>query len=236
MVFAPERDDPYGRAAAGERDDTVRVKARAVHEDAASEVPAGGDDLPSVLRPVERADLGAAYHLTACGTDLPLEHTTHRTVICDPLLRHQDRGGAPYVRLDLLSLGPGESAQSFKPVGPPALEHRVEPWQLLGPRCDHELAADLVRDSVMQAELRHATDSRAGESRLGGARRVLEAGVQHAAVVGALVLGDRLLLLEHAHRSGVPLQQGMRRRQPDDATADDGEVHVGGAGHGEPTR
>ena len=29
--------------------------------------------MPPVLRPAERADLGAAYHLTACGTDLPLE-------------------------------------------------------------------------------------------------------------------------------------------------------------------
>ena len=57
--------------------------------------------------------------------------------------------------------------------------------------------------------------------------RVVDARVDHAGVVAALVRGEAVLLLQHHHRGvRAPLEQGQGGGQPDDAAADDGVLTV----------
>ena len=70
------------------------------------------------------------------------------------------------------------------------------------------------------------------QARLAAARRVVQAGVQHARVAPALVLcHGRLLLQQDDAEARPPFGDLEGRRQPDEAAADDADV-VGGGEHG----
>ena len=127
------------------------------------------------------------------------------------------------MRLSLAQLIAAEPAQSAKFIFRAALLERLEPgyFQLVGGN-DH-FAADLMFDGVLAAELRHLTDSLHGHARLQGARFVIEAGVQDAAVVRALVAAEAGLFFQQrdrGRRQGLPELIG--RAEPDQSTADDG--------------
>src|SRR5690606_1697745 len=71
--------------------------------------------------------------------------------------------------------------------------------------------------------------ARPAQPRLEAVRLVVDAGVDHAAVVAGLVDAEPIgLLHQHHARAGIPGQQLVRRRHPDDAAADHAEVVHGG--------
>src|SRR5436853_607279 len=77
------------------------------------------------------------------------------------------------------------------------------------------------RSSSSAARALHA------EAGLQRAGRVVDAGVDHAAVVAGLVEADVLLLLEHAHRAvRAPDEQLARDGEAEDARADHRDVAV----------
>ena len=102
-----------------------------------------------------------------------------------------------------------------------------QPGHLRLGRGDDELAGGLERYAVGAAEVLGRLLARAAQLRLERARGVVDARVDHAGVVAALVRGEAVLLLQHHHRGvRAPLEQGQGGGQPDDAAADDGVLTV----------
>ncbi len=91
---------------------------------------------------------------------------------------------------------PAEHLKTAQPVRLAAFEQVLEPHQLVRAGGDHQFAADLVRDAVFAAELDHLPDALDGQARFDGTRLVVEAGVEHAAVVAGLVPSDGRLFFE----------------------------------------
>ena len=89
---------------------------------------------------------------------------------------------------------------------------RCRPATWSGVGRDDELAGDLDVDPVLAGVLGHAALTGHRHARLEAARRVVEAGVDHARVPAGLVHGDGLLLLDAPSR-------GARRRVRRAATA-----------------
>ena len=86
---------------------------------------------------------------------------------------------------------------------------------------DHQLSADLMGHSVVDAELHHLANAGDGQARLHRSRFVVEAAVQYAAIVAGLVTPHARLFLENPYaRAGEALAQTVRGGQPHDAAAD----------------
>src|ERR1019366_10094293 len=125
------------------------------------------------------------------------------------------------MRLDLAHLAAVEPAQPFEAVGGAALLEVAQARHFAVIGRHHQLSADIVRDSVFPAELRHLADARNREPRSQRSRFVVEAAVQHAAVVSGLVLADRTFLFEYRNPgAGKPLAQPVSGGQSNDAAAD----------------
>src|SRR5262249_2472430 len=82
-----------------------------------------------------------------------------------------------------------------------------------------ELPAAIVRDAVLLAEAVHEFAAFGAVLRLGRTRLVIETGVNHAAVVPGLVLGDVLFGFDYRNRSAPG--EGQRRSEANDPAADD---------------
>ena len=74
---------------------------------------------------------------------------------------------------------------------------------------------------MLLAELPRHRGAAAAQRGLQASRQVIDAGVDHPAVVAALVRGDPVFLLQHGHAdAGEPDGQLACDRQADDAGAD----------------
>jgi len=89
-----------------------------------------------------------------------------------------------------------------------------------------QLAAALVGDPLFGAEPVEGARAFDAEGSLQGARLVIEAGVDDAAVVPALMSGEAVFRLEHGHGCAA-LRQRHGRRGADQTAADDGDVYGG---------
>src|SRR5262249_9557569 len=114
--------------------------------------------------------------------------------------------------------------QAVQPVGAPARLELVERRQLGRPRGDDQLAAALVRHAVPLDQAVHGVSALHPVPGLQRPRLVVQARVDHAAVVTALVGGELGLGLEHHERAAQPLAEGVGGGDADDAAADDGHV------------
>ena len=98
---------------------------------------------------------------------------------------------------------------------------------------DDHFAAALRADAVLGAEGVHPLGALNGHARLGRAGAVVEAGVNHAAVVAALVLSDRGFLLERDNPQPlVRLAQGHRRRKAENPGPNHRHIRVDLVCHG----
>src|SRR3954452_11398229 len=135
-----------------------------------------------------------------------------------------------------------------QPLGPDLLEtrHAVrecplaksrEPLHLRFVERDDELAAPLHRDVVHPGERFDQRLAVATQLRLQRPRRVVQPGMQDAAVVPGLVRRELRLLLEDREaelRAG--LEKGSGGREPEDPPADDDDVEWIAHGSGMPAR
>src|SRR5215471_18165968 len=103
------------------------------------------------------------------------------------------------MRLDLAKLSGVEKPQATQSVLVAALKERFQARLLFLAHCHHNFAADFMRNGMALAELDHLADAADGEARAARSRLVIEAAVEHAAVVAALMPGHPRFFLENRH-------------------------------------
>src|SRR5690606_29542531 len=150
---------------------------------------------PPTARGVEREQARAGHDATAQPLDLSHQRRAHARIVGDAFLRYEHRGHSGCVWLALADARRVDPPEAHQTIGRAALEEGAEARDLLITRGHHQLAADLVRDRVLLAERRHLPDAIHGETRLVRPGCVGETGVQHAAVVAALMATHIRLLL-----------------------------------------
>jgi len=154
--------------------------------------------------------------------DSPSQRAADRWIVDDPFFGDEDRRDTADMRLALTRLIGGQHAQTRQSVRHPSAKQLLEPRKFLGGRRDDDLAAHFVTDSVFLAEALHLPNSVHGESRLERTRSVVQTGMEHAAVMSALMLPDARFLLEHDDTaSRLRTEQLVCGGEPDDAPADD---------------
>jgi len=110
-------------------------------------------------------------------------------------------------------------------IGLAALAQIREPVHLERRGCDDEFAARLDRNVVFGAKLLGLLIPCAAKARFQGAGRVIDSGMNDAAVVAGLVCGKvRLLLKQHQTGAGPALEDFTSGCQANDATAHHAEV------------
>jgi hypothetical protein len=98
----------------------------------------------------------------------------------------------------------------------------MKPFLFLAAGRDHQLAADFMGDAVLPAKVDHLPDAGDRQARLERARLIVESGVEHPAVVGALVAARPGFLFKHDNlRGGVGLEKAIGSGQADDSASDD---------------
>ena len=138
------------------------------------------------------------------------------------------------VGLDLLELARSQPAQPGHAVLAAAALQLVEARHLGRSAGHDQLAAALVRDPLRLAVLVHAPRARHAQPGFQRSRLVVDAGMDHPAVVAGLVAGDVVLGFDHGGtQPGPPRRELARHRQPDYAAAHDRKVALAGSrGHG----
>jgi len=131
------------------------------------------------------------------------------------------------VRLELAELVAVEQAEPFDAIGDAALVQLVQAWNLVWRGCHNQLAALLVRYSVLRTETLHGGATSytiAGFQRAGA---VINSGVDNTAVMARLMGGDAVLFFHNEQaftRKAAGEFEGCC--QPNDAGADDEEICV----------
>ena len=183
------------------------------------------DQLRDAAPPLDPRHLVMGADLAAAPLDQFGVLAGDRAVIDDAGHRGIDRLDAGAVRLDLAEALRADQFQTRHAVRDAALVEILEARQfvLLG-RDDH-LADHVVGDAVLLAEVDQLLLAGHAEARFQRAGRVVDAGVQDAAVMAGLMLADLALFLQqHQPQARPAVQQFQRRRQPDDPAADDRDV------------
>ena len=106
-----------------------------------------------------------------------------------------------------------------------ALMKLLEPAQFGLVHRHHQFAANLVGNGVLPAKSHHLADAGDGEHGLGRAGLVVQAGVQHSAVVASLVPAHGgFLFQDRDARAGQSAPQFAGGCQSDDAATDNNQV------------
>ncbi len=138
-----------------------------------------------------------------------------------------DPGHPANVRLDIgHTLGP-DAGDPGHAVRLRSSGDLFQAWQLALVGGHDELAATLNRNAVPGAEGLHERLALAAQQRLPGPGRVVEAGVDHTAVVAGLMARQLGFLLEDgAGQVGPTLEEPVGGRQADDSSPDDRNVYA----------
>ena len=210
----------------------VALEPRAPHEHARLHVARGRRHHHATVAPPDPRRAGPGADHAPAPRELRGVGPRHLRVVDDPGLRHEERRDPGGVRLVLAELLGAEASHPIQAVGLAASLELVEPRHLVGARGDDDLPAPLEADPVLLAEALEERAPASARRRLEGAGFVVEARVDHAAVVARLVRGEGRLLLQHDERQPRAAgEQCQRRREADDASSDDDGVD---AHHGAP--
>ena len=117
-----------------------------------------------------------------------------------------------------------DQREPFDPVVLALALQRLEGAQFVVVAGDDQLAAAFVRDLMLGAKRIQLAASLHAQPRLERALRVVEAGVDDAAVVRAGVQAGTRMALEHADRQSAP-RNGTSGGQPGHTGADDGDLN-----------
>ncbi len=224
-IFAAEGDDADVVFCAGEGSDAVAEEAGAVDEVAGFECTGRGFKDPAAEVVVDGCDAGVFLEGAAEAFDLSDERVADGLVIDDAFLRDAEGGEAGGMGFDLADLGGVEPLEAFEAV---LLAADFEVTQALDfGFCggDNDLAADLMGDGVLATEFGHEPDSADGEAGFQRTGLVVEAAVEDAAVVRALVAAGAILFFKDANGcTGLADEQFTGCGQADDTAPDDDEV------------
>ena len=161
----------------------------------------------------------------AAGSQPRRDPTGHGGEIGDAGLGDRKRGDPHDRRLDFTDAVRIEPAQSRKAVRPaPPLEF-VEGRKFGRVGGHHHFPGASERDALLLAQPVHRFSPLDAQPRFERTGAVVEPGMDHAAVVAALVGGDRLLLLQdHDRDPGVGLDDGAGHPEADESGSHDAEV------------
>src|ERR1700681_176642 len=98
--------------------------------------------------------------------------------------------------LNFPQLLPADHPQAAKAVGFSAPAQLFEAWKFVRVRRNNDLPADFVGNPMLAAKCDHRHSSADAKTSLHGARLVVDAGMDHATVVSALVEGNAVFFLE----------------------------------------
>ena len=225
VILAPKRHDDRIRPRPGKPGDTVAVKAGAVDDGARRERSLSGlnDHLAAATRQIQNPSSCADFPAPLC--DELRVFLRHGNVVGDAGDRHVERANAGAVRLDLPQPFRADHREIRNAIGCAAPLEFFERGQFLFARGDHHLPAKLVREAMLPAEGHHrrgALDAGPGLERAG---LVVNAGMDHAAVVAGLVRGDAVLFLQDQDSLAGESPRGFQgARQADDSATDDYDV------------
>ncbi|MCY1406192.1 hypothetical protein D9M71_214510 [compost metagenome] len=224
VVLAAERADDELRLQAQHAHDAVGHQARAGDQVAAAEFVAGGAHQHFLGALVEADDFGAVADLATGGLELAAHGGGDFGVADDAAGRHEDAAHADDVRLALAQLA-GAQPVALQAVGGGAFPERLHALHLQLAGGHQQLAALVVADAVPVAEGLGGLVAGQAELRLEAAGGVVDAGVDHAAVVPGLVARRAGFLLQQEDlRVRVDLGELHRGGHADDAAADDDEI------------
>src|SRR5690242_11081524 len=221
QVRAPEGNDAKVQPCAATKGEPVRPRSRA--EDCKFRL-----DLSLLVAEHNRAVPVTDRANRGSGADGPTAFShfiCHRA--CDQGEVHDSCGRRPKRRapggrgLELGDTPARYTEQPRYPIGAGAALERVEGGQFIGRARDHQLAATARRYRVSVAIVVEGIRAAAAEDGLERTGTVIQAGVDHPAVVTRLVGGDQALLLhDHDARGRKPQLQLPRNRQPEYARPD----------------
>ena len=157
-------------------------------------------------------------------------------VVGDARARHQHAQQAAAVRLNFAQFVLLQQPQSGEAVGLSTIQQGVEAGDLLGAGGHDDFAADFVRQAVGAAKFHHGGRALDAELCLQRSGLVVNAGVNHAAVVSALVAGNTVFLLDQQQAQVRQGAGGVHRgRETDDSSANDYDVEslIGHRGAGQ---
>ncbi len=223
-VFAAEGDDLVVDLHPGHHRQAIRLQAGAGHQLLrlpAAAVAADGDAVGAFL---DRGDGLAQADLAALAADHPGHGVADFAVVDDAGGVEEQPAKADDIRFALAQLL-GVQALHLQAVLLRALVQGLHALHFQGVGRHQHLAADLELDPVLAAELLGGLGATLAQVGLEAARSVVDACVDHPAVVPGLVLGQDVFLFQDDQRSaGLALEDLHRRSQADDAAADDAKV------------
>ena len=188
VVLPTERDNPAAARFARQRGHAIRVKAGTVDEKIGMDGVIARVDAPALTHTIDALNGTPGddpYVLFAEFRNQCLDHSGKGD---NALFGDANGCHAPDVRLHLSDRCRRKPFQIFQAVRQPALIEDLQAGHFMVVYRDHQLSADLVRNPMLFAEPDHLADSRDRQPRLRAARSVVQPRMQHAAVVGALVL------------------------------------------------
>jgi hypothetical protein len=146
-------------------------------------------------------------------------------VINNAFLRDAEGGEAGGVGFDLAELGGVEPLEAFEAILLAAGFEVAEALDFGFAGGDNDLAADLMGDGVLAAEIGHEPDSAHGKAGFQRAVLVVESAVENTAVVRALVAAGAILFFKNANGGARFFQKQLAGDgQAHDASADDDKV------------
>ena len=199
-ILAAEGDDTDVVFCASERGDAVAEEAGAVYEVAAFEFACGGLEDPAAEVVVDGRDAGVFLEGAAEALDFADERVADGLVIDDAFLWNAQCCEAGGVGFDFSELGGIEPLNAFEAVLLAARFQFAEAGDFGFVGGDDDLPADFMGDSMLAAEFGHEPNPVHGESGLQRTGLVIEAAVEDAAVVRALVAAGSVFFFKDADR------------------------------------
>jgi hypothetical protein len=228
-VLAAERDDPHVARRADHAGQGVAGQAAArdhVVEPVHGRVPGQDRHRPGVL--AHRGDRGGEQDAATARPQLQGERGADGHVVDDGGTRRVERRDPRDVGLDLAHAAPVQPDEAGHLVAARPILDVGETRQLAVVEGDDQLAELLVGQAVLGAEVPQHRAAPPAQPGLQRSRLVVEAGVDHPAVVPGLVGGEPVLLLQHDDaQAGEPLRELDGDGEPQDPGADDADAATG---------
>ena len=225
VVVAAERDHPLAPGVSGHLSDAVGLEAGAGDDVLRKDLAGGRLDGPLSRMAADPGHSRGRTNLAAPISNLVRVGQRDAPEIDDPGRGRPEGPDSGRVRFELANPLGADLFESFDPVRLAPLANRGEGRELALVQSDDELAAVLERDPVIRSEPLERGLALAAELRLPRSGRVVEARVQHSAVVAGLMRPEGRLLFEENETQPRPtLEKAIRRREPQDAPSYDGDV------------
>src|SRR6266851_905149 len=207
--------------------DAIAMQSGAIDNVSGGERPASRLDRHFRAPPEHFSHFRSGTYGSAVGRDNLRVFPRHCRVIRNSCARHQQSQQAAAVRLNFAQLFPVEHPHSNQSVGLAALQQFLETRYLFFAGGHDDLATDFMLQLVFAAEFHHGCGSLDAKLCLQGSRFVVNARVNDAAVVAALVTSDAVFFFDQQEPNLREKTSAVHRgRKTHDASADHYDVET----------